>query len=192
MHGFPVQREGGGARGQTQRTGARAVAGEMRMKFIACTGSDFDSMFVSQGTAKVKALFRFARKNSPCIVFIDEIDALGAKRTTRTDAVSRESVKIQNAFLTELDGFQKRNKGVIVIGATNRSEVLDEAFTRPGRFDRTIHIIKPITVEQRADIIDLYLENKKQEAAVAADVTALEIAGITSDFSPAEIGRAHV
>lgn len=168
---------------------AKAIAGEMGYNFIECTGADFDSMFVSAGAAKVKTLFRRARKHAPCIVFIDEIDGIGAARSDRSDSVSRETAKILNTLLTQMDGFSNKNKEVYIIAATNRPEILDPALLRPGRFDRTVHIAKPVTVEQRADIVDLYLTRKREEAKVSEDITAIEIARITTDFSPAELSE---
>lgn len=117
---------------------ARAVAGEAGVPFFFRAGSEFEEMFVGVGSRRVRALFAAAKKKAPCIVFIDEIDAVGASRKS-WEAASRKTL---NQLLVEMDGFES-NEGVIVIAATNLPETLDAALTRPGRFDRTVHVPLP-------------------------------------------------
>ena len=128
---------------------ARAIAGESGANFIFCSGSDFDEMFVGVGAWRVRQLFKEARKQAPCIIFIDEIDSLlsGSRRDSMEQSSSRATI---NQVLSELDGFEK-NENIVVIGATNHSESLDGAATRAGRFDQKIHVPNP-DVEGRKEI----------------------------------------
>jgi len=134
---------------------ARAIAGESGVNFIYCTGSNFDEMFVGLGAKRVRELFVEARKNTPCIIFIDEIDSLMSKsrRFGQEHSSSRGTI---NQLLAELDGFEKTDN-IMVIGATNHEADLDPAAVRPGRFDKKIHVPRP-DVNGRKEIFDLYLD----------------------------------
>merc|ERR1712154_472992 len=122
---------------------ARAVAGEAECPFFSISGSDFVEMFVGVGPSRVRNLFEEARKNSPCILFIDEIDAVGRKRGRgRFAGGNDERENTLNQMLVEMDGFTT-STGVVVLAGTNRIDILDQALTRPGRFDRTIQVDKP-------------------------------------------------
>ena len=120
---------------------AKAVAGEANVPFFSMSGSEFVEMFVGMGAAKVRDLFRQAKEKAPCIVFIDEIDAIGQKRDGRVGG-NDEREQTLNQLLTEMDGFEE-NSGVVLLAATNRPESLDPALTRPGRFDRRIPVELP-------------------------------------------------
>ncbi|WPB57303.1 ATP-dependent metallopeptidase FtsH/Yme1/Tma family protein [Xylophilus sp. GOD-11R] len=159
---------------------AKALAGEAGVNFIATNGSEFTSKFFGVGVAKVKQLFATARKNAPCILFIDEIDGL-AKRSQGNGAAESEGNRIINQVLVEMDGFAE-NAGVIVIGATNLAENLDEALLREGRFDRRVHVKLP-DVRDRADILRLYA--KKLPAAPALDFERL--ARVTTGLAPSAL-----
>lgn len=131
---------------------ARAIAGEAEVPFFSCSGSEFEEIFVGVGAKRIRELFANARKKHPCIIFIDEIDAIGGKRSHRDLSATRASL---NQLLTEMDGFDSQLNGVIVIGATNLPEFLDPALIRPGRFDR--HVVVPVPdVKGRKQILDLY------------------------------------
>lgn len=158
---------------------ARAVAGEAGVPFFYKAGSEFDEVFVGVGSRRVRSLFAAAKKKSPCIVFIDEIDAVGGKRT-QWDA-SGGSRRTLNQLLTEIDGFEQ-NSGVVVIAATNTPELLDTALTRPGRFDRHVAVALP-DVKGRREILQLYLAGKP----LAADVDADLLARRTPGFSGAQL-----
>lgn len=132
----------------------RAVAGEADAHFISCSGSDFNSMYVGVSGMKIKSFFAKARRNAPCVVFIDEIDAIGGKRLEEGSAVAREMGSTLNQLLVQMDGFEPNN-GVIVIAATNRIELLDPALLRSGRFDRKIHVQLP-TLSEREDILRIH------------------------------------
>ena len=127
---------------------AKAVAGESNVPFFSISGSEFVEMFVGMGASKVRDLFKQAKEKSPCIVFIDEIDAIGKKRDDRV-AGNDEREQTLNQLLTEMDGFQE-NAGVIILSATNRPESLDPALTRPGRFDRRIPVELPDIIGREA------------------------------------------
>lgn len=141
---------------------ARALAGEANCSFISCSGSDFVEMYVGVGAGRVRSLFNTARKNGPCIIFIDEIDALAKKRTNSTDGGSSEYNQTINQLLTEMDGFSKSDKPVIIIGATNHASNLDPAVLRPGRFDRTVKISLP-DVTSREAILQVHLLKIKHD-----------------------------
>lgn len=136
---------------------ARALAGECDVNFIATKATDFQSMYMSIGPAKIKALFRQARKCAPCVVFIDEFDGLGERRNYAGQAVDKENNRMVTALLNELDGFEQHTKGVLVIAATNNLHDLDPALIRPGRFDRK-YIIQNPDQETRCELIQLYLK----------------------------------
>lgn len=148
---------------------ARAIAGEAGCNFIFCSGSDFDEMFVGVGARRVKQLFAEARKNQPCIIFIDEIDSLlsGQRRGKGESSSSRATL---NQILAEMDGFEQNN-GIMVIGATNHEGALDPAAVRPGRFDKKIHVPHP-DINGREDIFKLYLDKIKKSDNVVPKLLA--------------------
>ena len=160
---------------------ARAVAGESNVPFLTISGSDFVEMFVGVGASRVRDLFEEAKKNMPCIVFIDEIDAVGRQRGAGLGGGNDEREQTLNQLLVEMDGFQA-NDGIIVLAATNRSDVLDPALMRPGRFDRQIYVHTP-DVKGREGIIKIHARNKPIDDKV--DFTTL--ARITSGFTGADI-----
>ena len=158
---------------------AKAIAGEAGVPFYSATGSGFVEMFVGLGAKRIRDLYAEARKNTPCIVFIDEIDAVGGKRGSTDSNSEREQTL--NALLTELDGF-KSSDGIITICATNRVEDLDPALTRPGRFDRQMAVNLP-DKDDRREIIEIYTQNRKY----AEDVDFDDLAATTTGFSGADI-----
>lgn len=159
---------------------ARAIAGEANVPFYSVSGSDFVEMFVGLGAKRVRELFESARKVAPCIVFIDELDAIGGKR----DAIANNSEQRQtiNALLAEMDGFSG-SENILVIAATNRIEDLDAALLRPGRFDKHIAVPLPETADERLEVIKLYTKDKK----FAEDVSFDDLSKETIGFSPADI-----
>lgn len=152
---------------------ARAVAGEAKVPFFAISGSEFVQMFVGMGAAKVRDLFKQANQKAPCIIFIDEIDAIGKKRETNIGG-NDEREQTLNQLLTEMDGFDGR-KGVVILAATNRPESLDKALLRPGRFDRRIQMELP-DLEGRKAILNVHLKNVKHDN-VDVDIVARATAG---------------
>ena len=138
---------------------ARAVAGEAKVPFFSLSGSEFVEMFVGVGAARVRDLFAQAEAKAPCIVFIDELDALGKVRIQTPMGSHEEREQTLNQLLAEMDGFDAR-KGVIIMGATNRPEVLDPALLRPGRFDRQVLVDKP-DVRGREEILRIHVKNVK-------------------------------
>ncbi len=160
---------------------SRAVAGEARVPFFLMSGSDFVEMFVGVGASRVRDLFETAKKNSPCIIFIDEIDAVGRKRGAGLGGGHDEREQTLNQLLVEMDGFGK-NEGVIVMAATNRADILDQALLRPGRFDRTVYVGKP-DIKGREDVLKVHSKNKK----LATDVNLKTIAKTTPGFTPADL-----
>ena len=161
---------------------AKAIAGEAGVPFNSMSGSEFIEMFAGLGASRVRKLFERARKISPCIVFIDEIDAIGSRRTSNSGAES-ENNQTLNQLLVEMDGFEK-NETVIVLAATNRPEMLDKALLRPGRFDRQITIAPP-DVRGREEILKIHSKDKK----FASDVTLKSIAEDTAGFTGAELAN---
>ena len=159
---------------------AKAIAGEAGVPFISMSGSEFIEMFAGLGASRVRKLFEKAQKISPCIVFIDEIDAIGSRRTSNSGA-DTENNQTLNQLLVEMDGFET-DGGVIVIAATNRPEMLDEALLRPGRFDRTITIGLP-DITDREEILKIHSRNKK----ISDEVDLKSIAEDTAGFSGAEL-----
>tara|TARA_Y100000389_G_scaffold203103_1_gene250455 strand:+ start:2518 stop:4521 length:2004 start_codon:yes stop_codon:yes gene_type:complete len=161
---------------------ARAVAGEAGVSFIQISASEFIQMFVGVGASRVRDLFKMAKENSPCVVFIDEIDAVGRKRGEQFGGGGNEErEQTLNQILTNMDGFEKSDS-VIVLAATNRADILDSALTRSGRFDRKVVVGLP-DVSGRRKIIDVHLRNKLLEENTDLD----EIATLTSGFSGADI-----
>ena len=160
---------------------ARAVAGESKVPFISISGSDFVEMFVGVGASRVRDLFDQAKKNKPCIVFIDEIDAVGRQRGAGLGGGNDEREQTLNQLLVEMDGFEP-NEGIIVLAATNRSDVLDPALMRPGRFDRQIYVHVP-DVRGREGILKIHARNKPIDDSVDFNV----LARITSGFTGADI-----
>ena len=160
---------------------SKAVAGEAGVPFFIMSGSDFVEMFVGVGASRVRDLFESAKKNAPCIIFIDEIDAVGRKRGTGLGGGHDEREQTLNQLLVEMDGFGT-NEGVIVMAATNRADILDPAILRPGRFDRTVYVGKP-DVRARKAILKIHSRDKK----LADDVNLEVIAKRTSGFTPADL-----
>ncbi|MCH4890707.1 ATP-dependent zinc metalloprotease FtsH [Acidaminobacter sp. JC074] len=160
---------------------SRAVAGEANVPFYNMSGSDFVEMFVGVGASRVRDLFETAKKNAPCIIFIDEIDAVGRKRGAGLGGGHDEREQTLNQLLIEMDGFSV-NEGVIVIAATNRPDILDPALLRAGRFDREITIGRP-DVNERADILKVHTKNKP----LSEDVDLSVIAKGTTGFTPADL-----
>jgi cell division protease FtsH len=160
---------------------AKAVAGEANVPFFSCSGSDFVEMFVGVGASRVRDLFDQAKRNMPCIVFIDEIDAVGRQRGAGMGGGHDEREQTLNQLLVQMDGFET-NEGIIVMAATNRSDVLDPALTRAGRFDRQIYVPIP-DVRGREAIFRVHVRNKP----MADDINYQTLARITSGFSGAEI-----
>jgi cell division protease FtsH len=162
---------------------ARAVAGEAKVPFYSISGSDFVEMFVGVGAARVRDLFQQAKQHAPCIIFIDELDAIGRQRGVHVGAVNDEREQTLNALLVEMDGFEA-NTGVILLAATNRPEVLDRALLRPGRFDRQIVVDAP-DLNGREAILKVHARNK----SLAADVDVRRIAAGTAGFSGADLAN---
>lgn len=160
---------------------AKAVAGEARVPFFSISGSDFVEMFVGVGASRVRDLFEDAKKNSPCIVFIDEIDAVARRRGTGMGGGHDEREQTLNQMLVEMDGFGM-NEGIIVMAATNRVDILDPAILRPGRFDRQITVGRP-DVRGRQEILEVHAKNKP----LGDDVNLEEIAQTTAGFNGADL-----
>ena len=162
---------------------AKAVAGEARVPFFSISGSDFVEMFVGVGASRVRDLFDQAKKNSPCIVFIDEIDAVGRKRGAGLGGGHDEREQTLNQLLVEMDGFGI-NEGVIVVAATNRADILDPAILRPGRFDRQVYVGRP-DVRGREAILNVHAKGKP----LADDVDLNVVAKTTSGFTGADLAN---
>ena len=158
---------------------ARAVAGEANVTFMSLSGSDFEEMFVGVGASRVRELFKTAQENAPCIVFIDELDAVGQKRDNRFGT----NDQTLNQLLSEMDGFDS-SKGVVILGATNRPEVLDKALLRPGRFDRRIIVENP-DLKGRIAVLQVHIKNVKQ----GSDIDLEKIALATSGASGADLAN---
>lgn len=157
---------------------ARALAGECGVNFIATKATDFQSMYMSIGPAKIKTLFRQARKYAPCIVFIDEFDGLGERRNYAGQAVDKENNRMVTALLNELDGFEQHTRGVLVVAATNNLHDLDPALIRPGRFDRK-YVIKNPDRETRCKLVQLYLRNHTLKGKLDIEKLAESFAGMS-------------
>ena len=160
---------------------ARAVAGEARIPFFSISGSDFVEMYVGVGAARVRDLFKRAREHSPCIIFLDEVDAVGRRRTSNSAGGSEEREQTLNAILVEMDGFSPES-GVIVIAATNRPDILDPALLRPGRFDRQITVDLPDRTGRR-----MILEVHTRDVCIEEEVDLDALARGTASFSGAEL-----
>lgn len=154
---------------------AKAVAGEAKCPFFSISGSDFVEMFVGVGASRVRDLFEEAKKNAPCIIFIDEIDAIGKSRDSRYGGGNDEREQTLNQLLSEMDGFDS-SKGIIILGATNRPEVLDKALLRPGRFDRRIIVEKP-DLKGRVDVLKVHSHDVLMDDTVDLEEIALATSG---------------
>ncbi|KAL7129068.1 hypothetical protein ABFS83_13G038600 [Erythranthe nasuta] len=162
---------------------AKAIAGEAGVPFFSISGSEFVEMFVGVGASRVRDLFKKAKENAPCIVFVDEIDAVGRQRGTGIGGGNDEREQTLNQLLTEMDGFEG-NTGIIVIAATNRADILDSALLRPGRFDRQVSVDVP-DVRGRTEILKVHASNKKFETGVSLEVVAMRTPG----FSGADLAN---
>jgi cell division protease FtsH len=162
---------------------AKAIAGEAGVPFFSVSGSEFVEMFVGVGASRVRDLFRKAKENAPCIIFIDEIDAVGRQRGAGIGGGNDEREQTLNQILTEMDGFEG-NTGVIVIAATNRPDVLDSALLRPGRFDRQI-TVDPPDIKGRLQVLTVHARGKK----IAPEVSLEAIARRTPGFSGADLAN---
>ena len=162
---------------------ARAIAGEAGVPFFTISGSDFVEMFVGVGASRVRDMFEQAKKNAPCIVFIDEIDAVGRHRGAGLGNGNDEREQTLNQLLVEMDGFES-NEGIIIIAATNRPDVLDPALLRPGRFDRQVVVPRP-DIEGRVKILEVHMK----KVPLAPDVDARTIARGTPGFSGADLAN---
>ena len=162
---------------------ARSIAGEANVPFFSISGSDFVEMFVGVGASRVRDMFEQAKKNSPCIIFIDEIDAVGRARGQGFTGGHEEREQTLNQLLVEMDGFEP-NEGIILIAATNRADVLDKALLRPGRFDRQVQVNLP-DVHGREAILKVHIN--KNKVPLGADVDLARIAKGTATFSGADI-----
>ena len=170
-----------GAPGTGKTLLARAIAGESSVPFIQCSGSSFVELYVGLGAKRVREVFELARKKQPCIVFIDEIDAIGKKRSINNVSMSDEREQTINQLLIEMDGFNNETD-IVVIAATNRIDILDEALLRPGRFDRKIQVALP-DVSGREAILKVHCKNKKLDN----DVNIYDIAKQTTGFTGADL-----
>ncbi|MEC4559200.1 MAG: AAA family ATPase ['Conium maculatum' witches'-broom phytoplasma] len=160
---------------------AKAVAGEAKVPFFAVSGAEFVEVYVGVGALRVRKLFKEARKNAPCVLFIDEIDVLGGKRGGGNSGSSQEKDQTLNQLLTEMDGFAD-SSGVIVIGATNRKDIFDSALLRPGRFDRQFTVGLPDVTARKA-ILEVHAKNKKLDSSVYLE----QIAKQTPSMSGAQL-----
>ncbi len=170
-----------GAPGTGKTLLAKAIAGEAKVPFFFISGSDFVEMFVGVGAARVRDMFEKAKASAPCIIFIDEIDAVGRKRGAGLGGGHDEREQTLNQLLAEMDGFQP-NKGIIMLAATNRPDVLDPALLRPGRFDRRITVPRP-DIKGREEILKVHLQNKN----LAGDVDPVILARRTPGFVGADL-----
>jgi cell division protease FtsH len=162
---------------------AKAIAGEAGVPFFSCSASEFVELFVGIGASRIRDLFRRAKTKSPCIIFIDEIDAVGRQRGSGIGGGNDEREQTLNQLLTEMDGFETNN-GVIVIAATNRVDILDSALLRPGRFDRQLTVDLP-DCKARLEILNVHAKNKK----IAENITLETIAKRTAGFSGADLSN---
>ncbi|MGK7902538.1 MAG: ATP-dependent zinc metalloprotease FtsH2 [Hormoscilla sp.] len=156
---------------------AKAIAGEAGVPFFSISGSEFVEMFVGVGASRVRDLFKKAKENAPCIIFIDEIDAVGRQRGAGIGGGNDEREQTLNQLLTEMDGFEG-NAGIIIIAATNRPDVLDSALLRPGRFDRQVTVDSP-DIKGRLEILDVHARNKKLAPEISLEAIARRTPGFT-------------
>ncbi|MGB3491289.1 MAG: ATP-dependent zinc metalloprotease FtsH2 [Elainellaceae cyanobacterium] len=156
---------------------AKAIAGEAGVPFFSISGSEFVEMFVGVGASRVRDLFKKAKENAPCIIFIDEIDAVGRQRGAGIGGGNDEREQTLNQLLTEMDGFEG-NTGIIIIAATNRADVLDSALLRPGRFDRQV-MVDPPDIKGRLEVLEVHARNKKLSDSVSLDAIARRTPGFT-------------
>jgi cell division protease FtsH len=156
---------------------AKAIAGEAGVPFFSISGSEFVEMFVGVGASRVRDLFKKAKENAPCLIFIDEIDAVGRQRGTGIGGGNDEREQTLNQLLTEMDGFEG-NTGIIIIAATNRPDVLDQALLRPGRFDRQI-MVEPPDLKGRLGVLEVHAKNKKLAEEVSLEAIARRSPGFT-------------
>ncbi|QOV22572.1 ATP-dependent zinc metalloprotease FtsH2 [Anabaenopsis elenkinii] len=156
---------------------AKAIAGEAGVPFFSISGSEFVEMFVGVGASRVRDLFKKAKDNAPCIIFIDEIDAVGRQRGAGIGGGNDEREQTLNQLLTEMDGFEG-NTGIIIIAATNRPDVLDSALLRPGRFDRQVTVDAP-DIKGRLEVLQVHARNKKLDPTVSLEVIARRTPGFT-------------
>ncbi|MBE9178991.1 ATP-dependent zinc metalloprotease FtsH2 [Oculatella sp. LEGE 06141] len=156
---------------------AKAIAGEAGVPFFSISGSEFVEMFVGVGASRVRDLFKKAKENAPCIIFIDEIDAVGRQRGAGIGGGNDEREQTLNQLLTEMDGFEG-NTGIIIIAATNRPDVLDSALLRPGRFDRQVQVDPP-DIKGRLEVLQVHARNKKLAPEVSLDAIARRTPGFT-------------
>ena len=154
---------------------AKAVAGEAHVPFFSLTGSDFVELYVGVGASRVRDLFKEANKNAPCIIFIDEIDAIGRSRDSKYGGGNEEREQTLNQLLSEMDGFDS-SKGILILAATNRPEILDKALLRPGRFDRRVIVEKP-DLKGRVDILKVHSKDVLLDDSVDLDAIALATSG---------------
>jgi cell division protease FtsH len=162
---------------------AKAIAGEAKVPFFSISGSDFVEMFVGVGAARVRDMFEQAKKSAPCIIFIDEIDAVGRHRGAGLGGGNDEREQTLNQMLVEMDGFET-NLGVIVMAATNRPDILDPALLRPGRFDRQVYVTLP-DVRGREQILNVHM----RKVPVGQDIRADILARGTPGFSGADLAN---
>jgi cell division protease FtsH len=162
---------------------AKAIAGEAGVPFFSISGSEFVEMFVGVGASRVRDLFKKAKENAPCIIFIDEIDAVGRQRGAGIGGGNDEREQTLNQLLTEMDGFEG-NTGIIIIAATNRADVLDSALLRPGRFDRQVTVDVP-DIKGRLEVLEVHARNKK----ISEEVSLAAIARRTPGFSGADLAN---
>jgi cell division protease FtsH len=162
---------------------AKAIAGEAGVPFFSISGSEFVEMFVGVGASRVRDLFKKAKENAPCIIFVDEIDAVGRSRGAGVGGGNDEREQTLNQLLTEMDGFEG-NTGIIVVAATNRADVLDPALLRPGRFDRQVSVDVP-DVKGRLEILNVHAKNKK----VNPEISLTEVAKRCPGFSGADLAN---